>query len=46
MRKVRLFCVAIAVAVTGMLLAPAVPAQACMSCPCLNIKKDGPCLLR
>jgi hypothetical protein len=21
-------------------------AQACMNCPCLNIKKDGPCLLR
>jgi hypothetical protein len=21
-------------------------AQACVNCPCLNIKKDGPCLLR
>ena len=46
MRRVRALCLAAVMTVAVFLLSPATSADACMNCPCLSIKKDGPCLLR
>ena len=39
----RIIAAALLVVIVG-LVSP--PAQACINCPCLRLKKDGPCLIR